>query len=448
MKKIYLMLLMICSVCAFTACSDDDDEQQKPQIPVTDVKVPATAEAGTEVTLGGTGYTAASKILLRDAAQKETAAVVKTTTRVDLVFTVPAELTAGDYTVVLSQNGEKWDLGKIAIVARNPITEVGYPGEVSAGEPFEITGKGFADGCEVYLKPEAGEPVKIEGIEKTETGLKVTIPADFTTGGYTLMIRQNGDWSLGILKVVEPAVAGNGPKQIVINNGSKDKIYDLSYNEDGKISSMHVTIAGNTDYTSTVSYEADKVVVTTSGYAGDEAYTFTSTETYTLDGNKVKRNVYEYNDGDEYLNTHFYSYLANGSLEVIDDKVDNESVQNMKYIYTGNDLTSVEWFQGYSNSYVYDYTQKYTNNTEEDIDLSALFSDLMGYPDFLPRLLGIAGNYPENLPGSIKYRSEYDNPGEYPNEYTFALEKSDNKTVLTVTDKVAGNVAYTYTLNY
>ena len=32
MKKIRIMMLMICSICAFTACSDDDDPTPKPCI--------------------------------------------------------------------------------------------------------------------------------------------------------------------------------------------------------------------------------------------------------------------------------------------------------------------------------------------------------------------------------------------------------------------------------
>ena len=35
MKKIRIMMLMICSICAFTACSDDDDPT--PQNPVSNV---------------------------------------------------------------------------------------------------------------------------------------------------------------------------------------------------------------------------------------------------------------------------------------------------------------------------------------------------------------------------------------------------------------------------
>ena len=43
MKKIRIMMLMICSICAFTACSDDDDPT--PQNPVSNVRIPATAES-------------------------------------------------------------------------------------------------------------------------------------------------------------------------------------------------------------------------------------------------------------------------------------------------------------------------------------------------------------------------------------------------------------------
>ena len=49
MKKIWCMLLMICSVCAFSACSDDDDKQKDiaggdKECPVTEIKMPDSSE--------------------------------------------------------------------------------------------------------------------------------------------------------------------------------------------------------------------------------------------------------------------------------------------------------------------------------------------------------------------------------------------------------------------
>lgn len=45
-------MLMVCTVIGtFTACSSDDDGDPTPQLPVSGVSIPATAEVGGEVIL-------------------------------------------------------------------------------------------------------------------------------------------------------------------------------------------------------------------------------------------------------------------------------------------------------------------------------------------------------------------------------------------------------------
>ncbi len=71
MKKIWCMLLMICSVCAFSACSDDDDKQKDiaggdKECPVTEIKVPDSAETGETVTITGKGFVTTAKLTLQN----------------------------------------------------------------------------------------------------------------------------------------------------------------------------------------------------------------------------------------------------------------------------------------------------------------------------------------------------------------------------------------------
>ena len=76
MKKIWLLMLMVCTVIGtFTACSSDDDGDPTPQLPVSAVSIPATAEVGGEVIIRGTGFTASGISLYLENSSKEKTAI-------------------------------------------------------------------------------------------------------------------------------------------------------------------------------------------------------------------------------------------------------------------------------------------------------------------------------------------------------------------------------------
>ncbi|MDE5610924.1 MAG: hypothetical protein K2I90_02775 [Odoribacter sp.] len=108
MKKIWLMLLVICSVCAFSACSDDDDEKKDGGIdeecPVTDVVVPSPVAAGDEVTITGKGFAETALLVLGNIE------IVATFTETEANFMLPYNFEPGDYKVILKQNGKEWEL--------------------------------------------------------------------------------------------------------------------------------------------------------------------------------------------------------------------------------------------------------------------------------------------------------------------------------------------------
>lgn len=110
------MLLMICSVCAFSACSDDDDEkkegEQEKVCPVKNIEVPATAEAEGMVTITGNGFATTAKLALQK--EEETPMEVEADiTSDEVTFKVPANF-LGEYDVILTQDGE-WNIGTITI---------------------------------------------------------------------------------------------------------------------------------------------------------------------------------------------------------------------------------------------------------------------------------------------------------------------------------------------
>lgn len=112
MKNVYLFLMMMmCTVCAFTGCSDEEDDA--PVCPVTGVVLPKQAQkAGSEFQIAGNGFSSTCEIYLR--AKQDVKAEVTERLASTLKVMIPVTLTSGEYDVVLKQEGE-WTIGKITV---------------------------------------------------------------------------------------------------------------------------------------------------------------------------------------------------------------------------------------------------------------------------------------------------------------------------------------------
>ncbi|WP_292265190.1 hypothetical protein [Butyricimonas sp.] len=194
MKKIWIMMLMICSICVFTACSDDDDDPT-PQNPVSNVKIPATAEIGTEIIVSGTGFASTAQFSFKGT--ESSADVTKiTVVSTGVTMTIPMNLTPGQHTLILKQNGE-WDLGVIELTAASlPIIGLEIPAEGFTGQTINIGGNGYNETSKVYLETENGTRTELT-VTDYQSGLTCTLPASLTTGTYALVLTQDGgEWEL------------------------------------------------------------------------------------------------------------------------------------------------------------------------------------------------------------------------------------------------------------
>lgn len=433
MKKLYYLLLMACTVFAFSACSDDDDDNgdNLPKNPVTDYSVPAQGEIGGDVTIKGTGYTADSKIFLKDAkAEKEM--TVKTHSAVDLVFTVSNTLTAGTYTVVLHQAGGTWDLGTIALIAANPVKDFEIVEKsVKAGETVNVKGTGWSTDCQIYLLDAASVSTDVENIQTTPTGIQFTIPASVIPGTYTVMLKQSGDWSLGTIEVAAEGTKKLSVVDFVDSDGDGYKL-ELFYNADGKVDSIH---RSNDDRLNTgwkINYTETEITITISGTdgSGDPA---DGKNVFKLENGVVKSSTST--DADETVN---YNWTMNdkGYLEDVESEYSHAT-----YSYDSNDnLTMSENEENFFNvTFEYDANGIVENNLV-GIDGMAFILNSFDYPDFLARLLGIAGKSTPNLPSGCTEDSAW---GPYDIKY----EKSgDLISKIDLIDEEGGH--YTYTLTY
>ena len=97
MKKLISMMLMLCAIITFSACSSDDDG---PSNPVSNQVVPSSAKIGSEVTIQGNGFASGQTIYL----QPEQGAEVNTNAKMTsngATFTIPYTMTPGKVNVVL-----------------------------------------------------------------------------------------------------------------------------------------------------------------------------------------------------------------------------------------------------------------------------------------------------------------------------------------------------------
>lgn len=116
MKKLFGVWVLLCALCAFTACSDDDDEK----LPIEGLKIPsftAPVKSGESVTIEGQGFTKASEIWFRALATRaenknDIQATVTEVTASGITFTTP--LVFGQQTVLLKEAGKEYELGEMA----------------------------------------------------------------------------------------------------------------------------------------------------------------------------------------------------------------------------------------------------------------------------------------------------------------------------------------------
>ncbi len=116
MKNIWMMLLIICSVSVFTACSDDDDEQMPPVAPTA--TLPETLTVGQEAIINGKDFVATAKLILKNIADAARTLDIEGAefTATSVTFTVPADVEAGNYKVIVRQNNEEYELGTVEVV--------------------------------------------------------------------------------------------------------------------------------------------------------------------------------------------------------------------------------------------------------------------------------------------------------------------------------------------
>ena len=366
MKKLISMMLMLCAIVTFSACSSDDDG---PTNPVTNPVVPTSAKIGAEVTVQGSGFATGQTLLLQPAEGEAVNVNAKMSTN-GATFTVPYTMTVGKVSVVLKNGNDIWTLGSINLLAAdNPISAMVLPEEMAIGKEATIAGLGFADGDKIVLGDAADKAIAGTA---TADGLKFTVPADQAEGEYTVsLVRGASSWQLAQTYVYQPRQIESitisehpmlGAYASMLGLEGSVLTLNLAYNNDGSLSG----VTSNSNLNWEVAYEGKTVTVTGS---------MSAPLVYTLDDqNRVVACTAQ---GVEYV----WSYDANGYLvSVKPEGAADDSELAFGFTYTEGNMSAYNMGE-FTNSFSTDKAVRVCPNTVEPIILHNCFGYLFGRDD-------------------------------------------------------------------
>lgn len=344
MKKLISMMLMLCAIITFSACSSDDDG---PSNPVSNQVVPSSAKIGSEVTVQGNGFASGQTIYLQPEQGAEVNANAKMTSN-GATFTIPYTMTPGKVNVVLKVANDSFTLGSMNLLgADNPISTLSLPADMAIGQEVTIAGIGFAQGDKIVV----GD--KTIDATVTTDGVKFTVPADLADGEYAVsLVRGNSTWELGKVYAYQQRQV----ESITITNNAFLTMYapmlgleegklilNFAYNEDGSLKAISSngavewafeysgkTITTKNLYDQPIAYTIDDQgrIISSTGYDmyGDEvAYTWN----YDANGYlvSVKKNGAADNDDANLLNTYTDGNLSAYTMSLANGLTTDKSIR-------------------------------------------------------------------------------------------------------------------------
>lgn len=416
MKKLISMMLMLCAIVTFSACSSDDDG---PTNPVTNPVVPTSAKIGAEVTVQGSGFATGQTLLLQPAEGEAVNVNARMSTN-GATFTVPYTMTVGKVSVVLKNGNDIWTLGSINLLAAdNPISAMVLPEEMAIGKEATIAGLGFADGDKIVLGDAADKAIAGTA---TADGLKFTVPADQAEGEYTVsLVRGASSWQLAQTYVYQPRQIESitisehpmlGAYASMLGLEGSVLTLNLAYNNDGSLSG----VTSNSNLNWEVAYEGKTVTVTGS---------MSAPLVYTLDDqNRVVACTAQ---GVEYV----WSYDANGYLvSVKPEGAADDSELAFGFTYTEGNMSAYNMGE-FTNSFSTDKAVRVCPNTVEPIILHNCFGYMFGRDDlFFGALLSRNVKISAYVPSQFG-AADMDMDGSLVTN-PFAIEKSFADNALTI----------------
>lgn len=344
MKKLISMMLMLCTIITFSACSSDDDG---PSNPVSNQVVPSSAKIGSEVTVQGNGFASGQTIYLQPEQGAEVNANAKMTSN-GATFTIPYTMTPGKVNVVLKVANDSFTLGSMNLLAAdNPISTLSLPADMAIGQEVTIAGIGFAQGDKIVV----GE--KTIDATIAADGVKFSVPADLADGEYAVsLVRGNSTWELGkvyayqqrqveSITITDNAMLTMYAPMLGLEEGKL--ILNFAYNEDGSLKAISSngavewafeysgkTITTKNLYDQPIAYTIDDQgrIISSTGY---DMYGDAVAYTWNYDANgylvSVKKNGAADNDDANLLNTYTDGNLSAYTMSLANGLATDKSIR-------------------------------------------------------------------------------------------------------------------------
>lgn len=335
MKNVYLFLMMMmCTVCAFTGCSDEEDDA--PVCPVTGVVLPKQAQ--------------------------------------------------------------------------------------KAGSEFQIAGNGFSSTCEIYLR--AKQDVKVEVTERLASAVKVMIPVTLTSGEYDVVLKQEGEWTIGKITVEEKVVKVVKKITRIEEEEENNRYYVFTYDEaTGRLQKIEESYSDSKIRYGSFVWEGDKLTVSVF-YADsksneyyddpDDVYEYTLNEKGLV--KKSEGSNWKYDDAGKYMQEIDFGDYGNAKFTMDGNKL-------KKFIYSPYEMNIELSYEG----------EKAAPENKANLDLLAYILDAGLYLDdselLYARLAGICGEKPAYLPLNMK-----DSPSEIDLNCSYKVDGKDFVTEIEFSD--------------
>lgn len=418
MKKLISMMLMLCAIITFSACSSDDDG---PSNPVSNQVVPSSAKIGSEVTVQGNGFASGQTIYLQPEQGAEVNANAKMTSN-GATFTIPYTMTPGKVNVVLKVANDSFTLGSMNLLAAdNPISTLSLPAEMGLGQEVTLAGIGFAQGDKIVV----GD--KTIDATVTTDGVKFTVPADLTEGEYAVsLVRGSASWELGkvyafqqrqveSITITDNAMLNMYAPMLGLEEGKL--VVNFAYNEDGSLKA----ISSNGGVEWAFEYSG-KTITTMSLFSG-------APFTYSIDdqGRIIGSTGYDMY-GDEVAYT--WNYDANGYLVSVkkNGAADNDDA-NLLNTYTDGNLSA--YTMSLANGLATDKSIRTCPNTIEPLYLLNAFGWMQTREDlFLGFLLNRNVKVSTYVPSQLIAAEQDENGAE--TSVTAGIESSFANNTLTM----------------
>lgn len=187
---------MFVAIASFLACTGEAGPAGSAENPLSECLCPGIVRAAGEGIIQWNGFSEGDALALVADDGTEYPLEVKIVTASGLIFTVPSDVPAGEYMLVLLGDLRK-ELGRITVLELLcPVSGVSVPAQAIIGETVDMAGLGYEEGCVIVLTDESGVEYALAA-HLTYSGVSVVIPDDIPEGVYSVYLLQEGvSWLL------------------------------------------------------------------------------------------------------------------------------------------------------------------------------------------------------------------------------------------------------------